>query len=159
MSKSIALMVAATLAVAALPAWADEDKVAYPEEYRSWHHVKSMVIQAGHPLADPFEGIHHIYANEKAVEGYRSGQFEEGAVIVFDLLQAEAGDDAIQEGKRKLIGVMERDPDRFESTGGWGFEGFAGDGRERLTRDGGQSCFACHASEKQNQYVFSRLRE
>lgn len=26
--------------------------VPYPEGYRTWSHVKSMIIQPGHPLAD-----------------------------------------------------------------------------------------------------------
>ena len=38
--------------------------VGYPEGYRSWSHVKSMIIQPGHPLEDPFGGIHHSYKND-----------------------------------------------------------------------------------------------
>ncbi len=35
-------------------------QVSYPEGYRQWTHVKSMVIQTGHPLFDSFGGTHHI---------------------------------------------------------------------------------------------------
>ena len=34
-----------------------------------------------------FGGIHHIYANDKAIEGYRNELFPDGAVIIFDLLE------------------------------------------------------------------------
>ena len=41
-----------------------------------WHHVKSMMIEEGHPLIQRSVGIHHIYANDKALEGYRKGLFQ-----------------------------------------------------------------------------------
>lgn len=151
------------LAIASAPLGtlvAQESTVPYPDGYRAWHHVKSMVILPGHPLEDPFEGIHHIYANDKALEGLGQNRYEDGAVLVFDLLESVRGEHAVEEGDRKLVGVMVHDARRYSSTGNWGFEGFAGNSRsERLTRDGGQSCFACHASQKDRQYVFTRLRD
>jgi hypothetical protein len=135
-------------------------EVSYPSGYRDWHHVKSMVIQPGHPLENPFGGIHHVYANKKAVQGLKTGNYPDGAVIVFDLLDYNEGGHALQEGERKLIGVMQRDAKRFKNTGGWGFEGFAGNSKtERLTKDGGKSCFECHQPEAKSQYVFSKLRD
>jgi len=157
--------IAVTLAISALLAGAGSlhaaDKpVPYPDGYRDWHHVKSMVIQPGHPLETPFAGIHHIYANAKAMKGLKSGRYADGAILVFDLLQTAEGGHAIQEGERKLVGVMVRNEKRHAATGGWGFEGFAGNSRsERLTNDGGVSCFNCHAAEKEHQYVFTRTRD
>ena len=120
-----------------------------------------MVIEAGHPLYDSFGGIHHLYANAKAIVGYASGRFPDGAVIVFDLLEAKAADHAVTEGVRKLIGVMEKDSARFATTGGWGFEGFAGDSRtERLVGDAAETaCFACHQARAAQAYVLSELRD
>ena len=131
----------------------------YPDNYRHWTHVKSMVIEPGHPLANPFQGIHHIYANNKALEGYKQGHFKDGAIIVFDLLHYQTGGDALTEGERKLIGVMVKDLDSYRETGGWGFEAFAGNSREnRLVDDGGMGCFGCHTAQKQANYVFSKFR-
>lgn len=133
--------------------------VDYPEGYRNWTHVKSMVILPGHSLEDPFMGIHHIYGNEAAIEGYTSGDYEDGSVIVFDLLEFVKDENSINEGKRKLVGVMVRDSEAYTETGGWGFEGFAGNSKsDRLTSDGGKSCFACHQSQKDKDYVFSEYR-
>ncbi len=79
----------------------------------------------GHVHYDAFGGIHHVYANEKALVSLRSGKaFPKGAVLVFDLLEEGTENDAIIEGSRKVIGVMEKDPDRFGKTEGWGFEDF-----------------------------------
>jgi len=157
----INIAILATVAALALKATAgDAGPVAYPADYRAWTHVKSMLIQDDHPLADPFAGIHHIYANAEAMEGYLGGNFPEGAVIVFDLLEYAAADGAITEGARKLVGVMQRDSGRFAATGGWGFEGFAGDSRtERLVTDDGAGCFGCHLAQRESEYVFSAWRE
>lgn len=136
------------------------DSVAYPDGYRSWTHIKSMVLHKGHPLENPFMGIHHVYGNEKGVEGTRSGQFDDGAILVFDLLQYTTSDNASTEGERVLVGVMTRDSSKYASTGGWGFEGFKGSSQsQRLVNDGGQSCYACHASQKETDYVFSQWRD
>lgn len=139
---------------------ADQATVAYPDGYRAWHHVKSMVIKPGHPLENPFQGIHHVYANDNALAGLRTGTYADGAVLVFDLLDYTDANSALEEGQRKLVGVMERDSQRFAATGGWGFEGFAGNSpSERLVQDGGEGCFGCHASVADTQYVFSALRD
>ncbi len=53
----------------AMDATAADAPVPYPQGYRDWHHVKSMMINPGHPLHDAFGGIHHLYANPAAVSG------------------------------------------------------------------------------------------
>lgn len=150
-----------TFTALALPAVAADPQVAYPAGYRNWHHVKSMVIDKGHPLYESFGGIHHLYANPKAVAGYKAGKFPDGAVIVFDLLEAKAADNAVTEGTRKVVGVMHKDAKKYAATGGWGFEGFGGgDKANRVVRDkAADACFACHAPQKDHDYVFSRLRD
>ena len=137
----------------------DREPVPYPEGYRLWTHVKSMVLFDDHPLADPFEGIHHVYANAAALKGLQEGSFADGAILVFDLLEATRGEGALTEGARKRLDVMHRDPSRYASTGGWGFETFVGDSRsERLVQDVVASCYACHTSVANQSFVFSRSR-
>lgn len=145
----------------ATSALAADTGVPYPADYRDWHHVKSMVIEQGHPLFESFGGIHHLYANPKALQGYRNGRFPDGAVIVFDLLEAASGEHAVTEGARKVLGVMHKDAARHADTGGWGFEGFAaGDPDRRVVgADAATACYACHTSEQGHDYVFSRLRD
>ena len=84
--KTIKPIMALLLSLFCATSLADENPIPYPSDYRNWQHIKSMVIQPGHALANPFQGIHHIYANKKALKGFQSNQFPDGAVIVFDLL-------------------------------------------------------------------------
>jgi hypothetical protein len=158
MIAKIAVILGITTATIALAA---ESEIPYPEGYRDWHHVKSMVIEEGHPLYSAFGGIHHLYANDKAVEGYGSDTFPDGSIIVFDLLEAVQEGDAVTEGSRKVVGVMHKDASKFSATGGWGFEGFGGgDPDNRVVGDNAESaCFACHQPQKDQDFTFSRLRD
>ena len=147
------------LAIASAPVNSARQGVPYPEGYRTWVHVKSMIIKPSHPLADPFAGIHHVYANARALKGLQTGNYEKGAMFVFDLLEVRESKSAIEEGKRKLIGVMLYDPQAYDKTGGWGFEGFAGNSRtKRLVKDGGAGCFGCHEQARKTHHVFTTWR-
>ena len=54
---------------------------------------------------------------------------------------------------------MQRDRRAFAATGGWGFEAFAGDSHtDRVVKDGGKSCFDCHQSRADKEFVFSEWR-
>jgi len=139
---------------------AETSHIEYPEGYRHWTHIKSMLIEPGHPLENPFQGLHHVYGNDKAMNGINGGNYPEGSVLVFDLLDYTQGGETIQEGARKLVGVMVKDSRSYKLTGGWGFEGFAGDSKaQRLVGDGGRGCYACHASQETSGYVFSKMRK
>jgi hypothetical protein len=150
----------ALAAVCSMPlAAADAPTVAYPEGWRQWTHVKSMQILPGHPLYDAFGGLHHLYANPKAIAGYKDGRFSDGAVVVFDLHEAKTEGNAMTAGARKVLGVMHKDARRFAATGGWGFEAFKGDSKtdRAVGANAKAACFECHAPQKQHDYVFSRF--
>ena len=137
-------------------------QVAYPHGYRSWSHAKSMAILQGHKYFNLFGGIHHIYANDVAFTALKQGKpFPKGAVFVFDLLEAVAEDNTVTEGSRKVIGVMEKDPDRFSETEGWGFEDFKFiDGVAiRQVTDGRKQCLSCHESQKASDYIYTAYRK
>lgn len=160
MRSNTSLIITGLLLVFTTCSFAEQDGVPFPEGYRNWLHAKSMIIQPGHALENPFQGIHHVYANGKAAKGLKTGTYADGSVLVFDLLKYEEKDKTIQEGERKLVGVMHKDSAKYASTGGWGFEGFAGNSKtERLVKDGGKSCFGCHEPQKAKDYVFSELRD
>jgi cytochrome P460 len=155
-----ACLTAGFLLISVSKGGADSGQVEYPEGYRQWAHIKSMLIKPGHPLENPFQGLHHVYGNSKALKGYKDGNFTDGSVIVFDLLQYSQEGKTIQEGERKLIGVMQKDKKAFGATGGWGFEAFPKNSKkDRVVTDGGKSCFQCHTAQKGHDFVFSRLRK
>lgn len=153
-------VVGAGLSSLALSVQAPAD-VPYPDGYRDWKHVKTAVIGPHSPAFARFGGIHHIYANPKALAGYASGRFEDGSVLVFDLLEAIETKSDIEEGERRVVDVMVKDAKRFADTGGWGFEEFKGNSRVDRTvgARARTECFACHATRKSSDFVFSRLRD
>jgi hypothetical protein len=134
-------------------------QVAFPEGYRGWTHTKSMVVQEGHFLHYQFGGIHHIYANPMALAALQGKtSFPDGSVLVFDVLAAKPDQNALLEGPRTLVAVMEKDAKRFAKTGGWGYEAFKGDARQRTVTDGGAKCHACHKSRRSHDFVFHEWR-
>lgn len=159
MKKSLSISVFALILSIAAQVCADS-KVDYPEGYRHWAHIKSMVIEPGHPLENPFQGLHHVYGNDQALSGLKSGNYPDGSILVFDLLSYNQAGNAMQEDARKLIGVMVKSRSKFQSTGGWGFEAFEGDSKSKtLVSDGGKGCYTCHTSQSSSDFVFSKLRK
>jgi Cytochrome P460 len=124
------------LSTAAAILAASYEPVPFPAGFREWVHVKSALIT---PRRVPDRGdLHHIYANPEAVQGYRTGVFDEHAIIAYELLET-----------REASGVVS-----------WGFERFLGDSQtNRAVSDQGAKCFACHEKQKTRGYVFSRIRQ
>lgn len=156
------LVAAAAIAASAMTSAdaVDPSPVPYPAGYRDWHHVKSMIINPGHGLYDAFGGVHHLYANKAAMQGYKTGKWPDGSMIVFDLLEAKSADNAVTEGNRKVVGVMHRNAKKYSGTGGWGYEGFKGDSKtERAVgNNAATACHQCHITQKDSGYIFSKLR-
>jgi hypothetical protein len=102
----LGLISAVGILLARLASSADKEKpmVKYPDDYRHWTHVKSTVIQQGHPLYDSLGGIQHIYANWRAFKAMKSGKsFTDGAVLVFDLLKAKQENNRLLKGPANLL--------------------------------------------------------
>ena len=134
------------------------ESVQYPGNFRRWVHVGTGVIQSGGPFPESEQGMHHIFANSKAVDGYASGVFPDGSVIVYELREAQQKNGVLFEGERRRVDVMIRDSGRYENTGGWRFERFMGNQQTQdAVADSGASCFQCHTNAAAHGFVFSRL--
>jgi hypothetical protein len=159
MKKLIVIIIAGIFCAAFIPSYKTGTEVPYPAGYRKWAHIKTAIIGPKNPHFKSYGGFHHIYANEKAMEGYVTGNYPEGSVIVFDVLEAlEQKDGNTYEGKRKHVDVMFKDSSRYNTTGGWGYNQFPDDSKSAnssLTLQ--QNCFDCHATTK--NYVFSTYRQ
>jgi len=130
----------------------------YPDSFRRWVHVGTGVIQSGGPAPESEQGMHHIFANPKAVDGYASGVFPDGSVIVYELREAQQKNGVLFEGERRRVDVMIRDSARYKNTGGWRFERFMGNQQTQdAVADSGASCFQCHSRAASHGFVFSRL--
>lgn len=146
-------------------------EVPYPDGYRRWMHITSVVSppkkeetsahsDAAKNLA-PHGLIHHLYANELALEGYRTGHFPEGAVLIADWFVLDEMHGGLVQGPRQSVDVMIRDV-RYPATGGWGVTKFDQDSHTKRKVDATgatQSCFECHKhAGAEREFVFSTLK-
>lgn len=138
-----------------------DDTVRFPKEFRRWAHVKSVVVGPQSMAFATEGGIHHIYANEKALKGYDTGKFPDGSVIVYDLLETKEVQGNTVEGPTRRVDVMVKQSERYLSTGGWEFMSFpAGDPSNGvLTAERQAKCSSCHAQRKDHDFVFSEFRQ
>lgn len=151
------LLPAAALALTASP-HAGEN-ASYPTGFRGWVNVKSALITAANPAFQTEGGIHHIYANAKAVEGYRTGEFPDGAVIVYELVATKEQGGVISEADRRRVDIMAKDTSHNPQAGGWRFSRFMGsDESKDVIGDAGGKCFACHTKAATHGDVFSQIR-
>ena len=169
--KRVSLVVAAALVVTSAilgVAHAQDAALApvpFPKGYRDWKHVKSMaIVSEKHPLYAAFGGIHHIYINPAGFSALKAkkGNFPNGTVIVFDLLEHNDSGGAMTEGKRKFTAVMHRDTAKYKDTEGWGWQAFGeGDPNKPVIKDltAAKACATCHKEVESKQFVFMDWRE
>lgn len=162
MKIDIVLLLATAACVGGSSLWAQlDDATQFPKEFRKWAHVKSVLVGPQSAAFATEGGIHHIYANEKALEGYETGKFPDGSVIVYDLLETrEVGGNTI-EGPTRRVDVMVKQSQLYRATTGWEFMSFPGgnpaDGK--LTVERQATCAACHAKRNDHDSVFSEFRK
>jgi hypothetical protein len=151
---------AIALASVAAPVFTSSSRVIpFPDDYRQWTHVKSTLVGPHSASFESNGGYHHFYANAKAMEGYRTGTFPDGSILVDDGLAGLEKDGVTIEGKRRRLAVMVKDSRAFAGSAGWGFEWFPGDSRVgTLSRDGKAACLACHQRATRD-LVYSQFRK
>jgi Cytochrome P460 len=159
--QTTAYLIACLTAIAIVAA-AEPSPVPYPDGFRSWMVVKSLVVGPAHASFPNRGGLHHYYANDKAVAGYRTGTFPDGAIVVDEAVFTKEGEGTatglLLEGERRFLDVMVKDAERYKSTGGWGYEHFdLADQTGRLTDAEREACATCHAKAPAD-HVFSRIR-
>jgi hypothetical protein len=133
------------------------DKVSYPQQYRKWWHVKTTLIGPQNSNFARNGGFHEFYANDTALEGYRTGKFPDGSMLVDVRLEAKDVDGVSVEGNKVRVAVMSKQAARYPDTGGWGFEIFKSDTQEGSLSPGEKAaCFTCH--QKGRDSVFSEFR-
>ena len=119
--------------------------------YKSWTKSIRKVVADKKSL---FFGIHYIYADKKAMQGYKAGnKFPEGSQIVVEHFNIKGGDSST-DGPKNMVVLMKKDR-RQKSTGGWLFAGFTADGKASGL-DPVKNCFECHQKDAAGRdFVFS----
>jgi hypothetical protein len=160
----LSLFLAASLAGDAL-ADPPPKPVPFPKGYRQWTHVTSMVIYGDkHPLFGAFGGIHHVYANDKALKTLKAKkpQYPDGASFAFDLLESPESGGAYGEGKRKFVAVITHDGKKYAETEGWGWQAFeGGDPTKPVVKDltAQKACATCHKEVAAKGFVFAEWHD
>jgi hypothetical protein len=135
--------------------------IPFPEDFRTWAHVKSVLVGPESSWFPTEGGIHHIYANSRAMEGYPTGTFPDGSILVYNLLETKVDSGMTVESATRRVDVMVKDGTRYAKNGGWGYARFMGANRteNQVTADMAATCSACHAKRKDHDYVFSEFRQ
>jgi hypothetical protein len=128
-----------------------------PTGYRHWFHVNTMVVDKASPLFAVLGGMHNVHVNsvgEAALK--KGGPYPNGTMFLTDLHDFAVVDGAYVEGALKGLALMEKDSKKYASTGGWGFQFWAGgDPKKPIVTDAVKQCFECHQPKKAQDYVYS----
>ena len=133
------------------------DDLKLPASYRHWYHVNTMVIDKGSPLFEAMGGMHNVYINSTGETALKKGEpYPDKTVLLVDLHEFTISDGSYVEGPRKATAIMLKDKKKYASTGGWGFQAWAGgDPTKPLVTDPTKQCFECHQARKDQDYVYS----
>src|SRR5262249_48126204 len=130
--------------------------VPYPANYRKWTVTRSFIAGPDSRVA----GFHHYYANDKAMEGFTTGKFTDGSIIVDERLEVVSHGSSSFEGRRVSLAVMMKDSRRYAETGGWGFDRGEGDTQTlSATAEIRTACYSCHLKQKEKDFVYSTFRK
>jgi hypothetical protein len=154
MNKIVAI---AVLCLISQPAalWAASSP-SLPKSYHSWQKSVRKVDTDKRSL---FYGIHYIYADKKAMNGYMAGnRFAEGSSIIIEQFNIKEGSGSPAEGSKNMVVLMRKDK-RMKATGGWLFAGYGADGAPSGL-DPVNTCFGCHQKDAtQKDYVISTIND
>jgi hypothetical protein len=130
-----------------------------PSGYRDWR-----LISVAHEKGN-LNSFAAIFGNDVAIKAYREGKlpFPEGTIIAalhWRFVPSEENNKVFGRSQSFIAGpptnvqFMVKDSKKYASTGGWGFAHF-NDGKpanEAVLN----TCFPCHAANKERELVFTR---
>jgi Cytochrome P460 len=157
--RTLAAVILAVLALGTVFAAPAGGELTIPAGFQHWYLVNSMVVTKDSPLFAAIGGLHHIYVNPVGFTRLQKGgstPYPDGTIFTDDVREVSLADGSYVQGSRKAIPVMVKDAKKYASTGGWGFQAWAGgDPKKPLVTDPAKMCFACHTPQKANDFVFS----
>lgn len=125
-----------------------------PKGYLTWKKSERKLDTDKQSL---FYGSHYIYADKKAIKGYKAGnRFPEGSTIIVEYFNIKDGTAA--DGSKNMIVMMKKDK-RFKETLGWRFAGYGAD-RKPSNLDPVSTCISCHQKDaSQRDFVISTIKD
>ena len=145
---------AGEIAVPGEPGIAISGRSDFPADMRSWHHSNSKVILDKN---SPLYGMQQIYVNSNGIGAHKAGEkYPDGTHIAIGFYEPLKDGDSITQGDIIWYATMKKDSNNAEKTGGWVMDGFDGKTLKSKIDNPLTGCFICHASQKENDYVFSK---
>ena len=150
------------LSMGALPTVSAGDEVPFPNGFRDWFVVNSMIVTKDSPISAQIGGLHIIYVNATGLATLKKGgpfPYPDGTVFADDVHDFSMKDGSYVEGAKKAVTTMVKDSKKYATTGGWGFQVWAGgDPSKPLVPDAAHAlpaCFACHTQQQSQDFTFS----
>ena len=150
------------MSLGAVPTISAGDDVPFPNGFRDWFVVNSMIVTKDSPISAQIGGMHIIYVNAKGLPTLKMGgpfPYPDGTDLEDDVHDYSVKDGSYVEGSKKAVTVMVKDAKKYATTGGWGFQVWAGgDPSKPLVPDAAhaiQACFVCHTPQQAQDYTFS----
>jgi hypothetical protein len=160
--QHILAFVGILISLATVSAQPAGDDIRFPTEFRNWFTVNSMIVSRDSPISSQIGGMHIIYVNTKGLATLKRGgplPYPDGTMFADDVHDFSIKDGSYIEGAKKAVTVMIKDAKKYPTTGGWGFQVWAGGNPAKpLVPDTAQSvkaCFTCHIPRKDQDYTFS----
>ncbi|MDA8428759.1 MAG: cytochrome P460 family protein [Geobacteraceae bacterium] len=152
--KTLKLTSSVLSVVLLLPLVAAASVLHLPKGYTRWQKSERKLVTDKSSL---FYGIHYIYADKKAMKGYRAGnKFPEGSTIVVDYFNIKPGSSG--DGAKNMVVMMRKDK-RKKETGGWLFAGYDANGKPSGL-DPVATCFGCHQKDAaQRDFVITTIKD
>jgi Cytochrome P460 len=105
------------------------DDVPFPNGFRDWFAVNSMIVTKDSPIFGRIGGMHIIYVNATGLPTLKKGgslPYPDGTVFADDVHEFLVKDGSYVEGNKKAVTVMVKDAKKYATTGGWGFQVWPG---------------------------------
>ncbi len=156
-AAALSAVAALALTTPTLALAGEETAVPLPRDFRSWTHVRSMVVT---DAEQGMYGFHNVYANKAALKILRSpanpAAYPDGSQFVVSIFEVKKDKGLVVAGakQRDVVQIKDR---RATATGGWRFASFDPSGK--AIRIDASSCHACHSQARDNDFVFTRYSE
>ena len=161
----LSMCIVAFAAVGTLLAAQTGDALKIPGEFKHWYLVHSTLVTRDNNKFGLFPGVHLIYVNATGLDRLKRGgptPYPDGTMFTDDVRDFSAIDDGsyLEGSARKAITLMVKDSKKYASTGGWGFQAWAGgDSTKPIATDPAKQCFSCHMPQKAQDFTFSKYLE
>jgi hypothetical protein len=158
------ILIVAFAAVGTLFAAQTGDALKIQADFKHWYLVHSTLITKDDNKLGLIAGVHLIYVNAAGLDRLKRGgatPYPDGTMFSDDVRDYSAVDGVyVQGATRKAITLMVKDSKKYASTGGWGFQAWAGgDPTKPIATDSVKQCFNCHVPQKAQDFTFSKYLE